>query len=85
MMKVSEGDVGGGGGRSSVSPSVLFSCSPIWPWHTGLQKPNNAFGFSEPSVKMWLARVGLAGPTVAADLGLRQTIRGVGPPEEGDH
>ena len=34
---------------------------------------------------MWLARVGLAGPTVAADIGLRQTIRGVGPPEEGDH
>ena len=64
-----------------------LSFSPIAPYGLGTEGCRNAImpsDLTEPSAKMWLARVGLAGPTVAADIGLRQTIRGVGPPEEGD-
>lgn len=64
------------------------SFSPVAPYGLGTHGCRNPImpsDLTEPSAKMLLARVGLAGPTVAADLGLRQTVRGVGPPEEGDH
>ena len=65
-----------------------LSFSPVAPYGLGTEGCRNPImpsDLTEPSAKMWLARVGLAGHTVAADIGLRQTIRGVGPPEEGDH
>lgn len=71
---------------NQVSDPLSFS--PVAPYGLGTQGCRNPImpsDLTEPSAKMWLARVRLAGPTVAADLGLRPTIRGVGLPEEGDH
>lgn len=66
--------------------------SPVAPYGLGtggLQKSNHTFGshpdLTEPSVKTLLARVGVAGCTMATDLGSRQTARGVGQLKERDH
>lgn len=68
----------------------LLPFSPVAPYGLGtrgLQKSNNIFGthpvLTKPSAKILPARVGVAGCAVAADLGSRQTARGVGQPKKG--
>lgn len=80
---------GGGGGVGSkcltLCPSLLVA--PYGLGTKGLQKSNNIFGthpdLPQPSVRMLLARVGVSGGVVAADLGPGQTARGVGGRKEG--
>lgn len=69
----------------TLCPSLLVA--PYGLGTRGPQKSNNIFGahpdLTEPSVRMLLARVGVSGCVVAADLGSRQTARGVGSRKEG--
>lgn len=75
--------MGGWGWRSkclTLCPSLLVA--PYGLGTRGLQKSNTIFGthpdLTEPSVRMLLARGGVSGAVVAADLGPGQTARGAG-------